>query len=568
MKARGIKIIAIVFFALVLSTGLAGFRPAKLVEESVLVMNISGDVPEAVPYNPLWGLFSPPPLTVLDKEMLLQKAAADRKVMAVVVAIRDNSLGIGKAQELRGAISKFRKSRKPAICYMEMEGHADISYYLATACDKIYVAPSSFMNINGIATLHFYLGGLFEKVKLSIQVVKIREYKTAGDMLFRRDMSPEDREMSESLLSSIWDQYLAGIAAARGKTRDEMSKNIDQDLTLPEKFQKAGMIDGVKYLDEIVKDVQGGKKGLAEVNEREYQSLPAEAQGINIGPRVAVIFGVGNIVNLDPGGSPFAGSIMSAERTVKELEAVAKDDTIKAVIFRIDSGGGSALASDLIWHATQKVREKKPIIVSMGEVAGSGGYYIACGADKIVAQPGTLTGSIGVLSAHIGAKGLINWMQVGTATLSRGQYSQMDDWTRPWTDAETAKAMEGIQGNYELFLSRVSQGRKMSRDDVDKIGRGRVYTGMQAKEIGLVDELGGMDSAVEIIKRRLGVRDVNLIYKRKPVSLWKLLTGKTEEELVSTAFGPQAVELRNIMMTNNMYKEGERLFLSPVIKVE
>ena len=250
------------------------------------------------------------------------------------------------------------------------------------------------------------------------------------------------------------------------------------------------------------------------------------------------------------------------------MEEVAKDESIKAVIFRIDSGGGSSLASDLIWHATQEVREKKPIIVSMGEVAGSGGYYIACGADRIVAQPGTLTGSIGVLSAHIGAKRLADWLQIGTATLSRGQYSQMDDWSRPWTEAETAKAMEGIQGTYDLFLARVSQGRKISKEDVDKIGRGRVYTGAQAKEIGLVDELGGMDTAVEIVKKKLAVRDVNLVYKRKPVSLWKMLMGKSEEGLASAAFGPQAMELRNIMMTNNMYKDGEKLFLSPIIKVE
>jgi len=567
MPGKGLKIAALFFSGLVLSLGLSGFKPARLVQDALVLVEVKGDVPENVPYNPFWGLFAPPPPTILDKVMLLKKAAADRKVRAVVVAIRDNSLGAAKVQELRDALLQFRKSGKPAVCYLEMEGDADLSYYLATACDKIYVAPASFMSINGISNLYYFLGGLFEKARLSIQVVKIKEYKTAGDMLFRREMSPEHREMAESLLNSLWDQYLSDIASARGKSREEMAKNIDQDLLMPEKFQQAGMVDGVKYLDRIVKELKADRKGMALVKEREYQSIPAESLGVNLGPRVAVIFGVGSIVNLDPGGSPFLGSIMSAERTVKELEAVANDDTIKAVIFRIDSGGGSALASDLIWRATQEVREKKPIVVSMSDVAGSGGYYIAAGADAIVAHPATLTGSIGVVSAHLGMKGLLDWLQVGSAVLSRGSYADIEDYTRAWTDAETAKSWEGIEGLYQLFMDRVSQGRKMDKVQVNKIGRGRVWTGSQAKEIGLVDELGGIEVAVDIVKKKLSVKDVNLVYKRKPISLWKLLTGRVEEEMVSMFLGPRGSQLRKIWMLNKMYLNSENLLLSPIIEV-
>ena len=567
MPGKGLRIAAVFFSLLVLSLGLSGFKPARLVQDALVLVEVAGDVPENVPYNPFWGLFSPPPLTILDKVMLLKKAAADRKVRAVVVAIRDNSLGAAKVQELRDALLQFRRSGKPAVCYLEMEDDADLSYYLATACDKVYVAPGSFMSINGISNLYYFLGGLFEKARLSIQVVKIKEYKTAGDMLFRREMSPEHREMAESLLNSLWDQYLADIASARNKSREEMAGNIDRNLLLPEKFVKAGMVDGAKFLDQIVKELKAERKGMALVKEREYQGIPAESLGVNLGPKVAVVFGVGNIVNLDPGGSPLMGSIMSAERMVKELQSVANDDSIKAVIFRIDSGGGSALASDLIWRATQEVREKKPIVVSMSDVAGSGGYYIACGADAIVAHPATLTGSIGVVSAHIGMKGVLDWLQVGSAVLKKGTYADINDTTRAWTEAETAKSMEGIDGIYQLFLERVSQGRKLDKDKVNKIGRGRVWTGSQAKELGLVDELGGMDAAVEIIKKKLGVKDVNLVYRRKPVSLWKLLTGRVEEEMVSLLLGPDAGQLRKIWSLNKMYGKSGNLLLIPIIEV-
>jgi len=570
MKAEGLKIWAVVFSALVLSLGLSGFVPAKLYEDSVLVMNVEGAVPEYTPFNPFWGLFAPAPLTVTDKVMVLRKASVDRNVKALVVAVRDNSMGMGKAQELRDAILRYRKSGKPAACCIEMEGQADLSYYLASSCDQIYVSPASFMSVNGLTQLHFYLGGFFEKVKLSVQVLKVKEYKTFGDTLSRRDMSPFDREMSEALLNSSWDQFLNGIAAGRNKSKAEIAGYIDQDLLLPEKYQAAGMVDGVKYLDEVIDGLKkaGGNKDLAVVKEREYAAISPQALGVNVGPKVAVIYGVGSIVNLDPGGSPWYGSIMPAEITVMELEEAAKDDSIKGVIFRVDSPGGSALASDLIWRATQKLREKKPLVVSMSDVAGSGGYYISAGADAIVAHPGTLTGSIGVVSAHIGARGLLGWLQVGTTVLSKGTYAQVDNWTRPWTESEQAKEMDGITGVYNLFVDRVSKGRKMSKEDVDKIGKGRVYTGLQAKELGLVDELGGIDVATEIIKKKLGVKDLRLVYHRKPITLWKILLGKTQEDLVGAMFGPVAVDLKNQLVLNSMYKDGEKLFLSPTIRLE
>ncbi len=564
MSKRSKTIISIAF-VLLICIGFSGFRPQKLMRDSILIMDISGEIPENVPYNPFWGFFEPPPITVLDKVMMLRKAKVDKRVKALILTIHDNSLGFGKIQELREAIKLFRESKKPAVCYLELEGDADLSYYLATACDKIYISPASFMDLNGLKSFYFFLGGFFEKLKISVQVAKVREYKTFGDMLSRRSMSKWHREMAESLLNDLWDQYLSAISQARGIDREKLVKIIDQYLLVPEKYQQAGLIDGVRYLDEIVKELSGKKK-LSLVKEREYLSYPPEYLGINKGPKVAVVFAVGNIVNREPGDQPVSASIMSAERMVKVLEKVAEDDSIKAVIFRIDSGGGSALASDLIWRATQKLRKKKPFIVSMSDTAGSGGYYIACGADAIIAQPATFTGSIGVVNAHFGLEGLLNWLRVGTETLKRGTYADFNGFVRPWSEEEQKKAQQGVEGLYQLFLDRVSKGRNLSKEEIDRIGRGRVWTGRQAKEKGLVDGLGGFLQAVELVKKRLGVKEVKLVYKRKRISIWKLLFGRIDDEFISLIAGNSA--LKKSLILGRIYKQGEKLFWMPQIRID
>ena len=559
------KLLTLAVLVLGISWSLAGFRSQKLLQNSILLIEIAGEVPETVPYNPLWGFFEPPPITLLDKVMLLRKARVDKKVKAVVVAIRDNSLGFGKVEELRQAILSYRKSGKPAVCYLELEGDADLSYYLAGACDRIYLAPASFMNLNGLDSTYYFLGGFFNKLKVKVQVAKVREYKTFGDMLAGREMSPWHREMAESILNDLFSQYLSGVAQARNKSQEQIQELVNQYLVLPEKYFGAGLIDGVKYLDEILKEL-APKEELRLVKEREYLSYPAKYLGINTGPKVAVVFGVGSIVNREPGNQPFTASIMSAERMVKELERLAEDDSVKAVIFRIDSGGGSALASDLIWRATQKLRQKKPLVVSMSDVAGSGGYYIACGADKIVAQPGTLTGSIGVVTAHFGLEELLEWLNLGVENLKRGEYADFDRLNHSWSPAEQGKAQQTVEGLYQLFLERVHQGRGLDKGEIDRIARGRVWTGRQAKELGLVDELGGFDKAVELVKEMLGVKEVRLVYKKKRVSFWKLLFGRAQDEFMEMILGKSIRDLKKIRQAG-LFSEGENLFLSPEIEV-
>jgi protease-4 len=354
------------------------------------------------------------------------------------------------------------------------------------------------------------------------------------------------------------------------KTRVE--EIVNELYMFPDKYVEAGLVDGTKYLDEVLEEFKSSRNLKAEVvTEKEYAKIEPSRLGINRGPEVAVIYGVGNIVTGDPGGQPFSGDLMGSDRMVKELLEAAEDDSVKAVIFRIDSGGGSALASDLIWRATQKIREKKPFVVSMSDVAGSGGYYIACGADKIVAQSGTITGSIGVLTAHLGLGRLLKKIGVNTVTLSRGRFGDFGDWTRSLTPDERDKTRTGIQEIYEMFTGKVSQGRGLSKEQVNEIGRGRVWTGAQAKDIGLIDETGGIMTAVKLVKEKLGVpedKDVELVYKRPPMTIWQFLLGRGTEVLMQILLTEEEQEVLNYSRSIRFYREHEPLFLMPIIKIQ
>jgi protease-4 len=548
------------------------FRGPHLRPGSILLVEIGGDIPEAPPsLSPLIALIEKPVPTMLDKVMTFRKARQDSRVEAVVLRITRCNFGLAKAQELRDAIRDYTKSGKPIAAYIELEGGGNIEYYIASACDKVYLAESSMLGLSGLSSFSFFLGGVWDKVHVDIQVDKIKEYKSAGDMIGAREMSPELRQMLESILDSEYEQVLSGIAESRGMDKSRVEEIVNSYYIFPDKYVEAGIVDGVKYLDQVLEEYRSSKRLKPEVvKEEEYAKIDPGRLGINQGPKVAVVHGVGNIMTRDPGGFPLRGELMTSERMVKELMELAEDDSIKAVIFRIDSGGGSALASDLIWRATQKVREKKPFVVSMSDVAGSGGYYIACGADRIVAHPGTITGSIGVVTAHLGVGRLLEKMGVNTVTLSRGAYGDIGDWTRPMNPDEREKTRSKMTEVYKMFTGKVSKGRGLAKDRVNEIGRGRVWTGAQAREIGLVDETGGYIKAVEIVKDRLGVpedKDVELVYKRPPVTIWQVLLGRGTEVYMKMLLTKEERDMVAFLRDMKIYRQGEPLLLMPMMRV-
>ncbi|HUT53589.1 MAG TPA: signal peptide peptidase SppA [bacterium] len=558
MKKSRLVLVMVLLAAI---AGLMGARGPLIARDAVVVVDLGGRIPESVPWNPIMSLFQAPEPTVLDKLMLLKEAAKDGRVKAVVARIETAGYSFGKAQEFRAALERLRASGKPVYAYLELEGGGNIEYYVASACDKIYLSPASTLGLTGLATFRFYLGGLWDKIYVDVQVDQIAEYKSAADMIARRDMSQAEREVQNAILDSLYDQFLTGISQGRKVSKEKAAEWVDAAWFIPEKYEEAGAIDGIKYLDEIVAEA-GGKA----VPERDYGREISMKKRLG-GPRVAVIYGVGNIVSGEAPTGPFStGSIMASGPMVRRFEKALDDDSIAAVIFRVDSGGGSALASDLIWRATQRVKLKKPVVVSMSDVAGSGGYYVSCGASSIVAQPGTITGSIGILTAQISLGKLLEKIQVGTAVIGRGKYSEMGRLDRRATADEMAKVHDTIASLYDLFTSRVGAGRGMQKDAVNEIGRGRIWTGEQAKKIGLVDKLGGFEEAIAETKRLLGVpagKEVELVYGHEPVTFWKLITGRVSESVEAMVLAPHERELVHALRAQGLWAPGTPLAVMP-----
>jgi protease IV len=562
MKKRKLMTVAALFLAISFMMAARGpYIPAG----SVLVMDLGGSVEETSPWNPFMSLFSMEDPTVLDKVRVLSEAGKDKKIKAAVVRIRTAQYSFGKAQEFRQAIMKFKESGKPIHAYLELEGGGNKEYYLASACDKVYISPASNLGLTGLSVFRYYLGGVWEKIYVDMQVQKIKEYKSMGDMLSKKSMSDAERQMQNAILDSLYEQFLTDIAKSRSVTKEDVENWVNEAWFVNDKYVEAGAIDGKRYLVEVMENLGGNEKNI--VSEREFIAVIDQKYKKSRAPKVAVVYGVGNIIHGQSSAGPFGpGNIIASDQMIRQLEKVYEDDSINAVIFRVDSGGGSALASDLIWRAVERLQEKKPIVISMSDVAASGGYYIACGADKIVAQPGTITGSIGIVAVYPSMGKLLDKIGVGTDGLGRGKYSQMGRMDRKLSSDELQKTHKELSSMYDLFIGRVANGRGITKEEVNEIGRGRVWTGEMAKERGLVDRLGGFDVAISEIKKLLKVSedsDVNLVYRREKVTLWKLFTGKIEASVMDGLLTKDEQEIVHSLRFSGHFRPCQPLAILP-----
>jgi len=407
---------------------------------------------------------------------------------------------------------EFRKSNKPLLALLECEGSGgNKEYYLATAAERIYLPPGLTAPLSGLEAQFVFLGGVWEKLDIEMHVEKIGEYKTFGDMLQNKAMTTAHREMANAVLDSIDAQLVAGVVQGRGLEPDEVRALIDRCPLAPSDLEAAGLSNGTKFLQDL-EDQLGSDTPVVQM--KDYAAVSEESLGLGTGPKIAVVNAVGTIVSGD-GGSGVTGEMLGADTASRALDDAAGDDQIRAIVLRVDSPGGSAFASDLLWRATQAARKKKPLIASMSDVAASGGYYIAAGANRIVAQPGTITGSIGVLAVRPYIKGLLDHLGITTESLSRGTFAGLADPTTPLTPEGRERLIAEMDYIYALFVERVAGGRGLTRERVNELGRGRVWTGAQAKENGLVDELGGFRTAVEAAKKAAGIaaaEEVELVF--------------------------------------------------------
>ncbi len=523
MKRKWIIVLgALVFIVLVARLFVTG---VQIEPGSYLMVELSGEFAEGRPSDLVSQLLDDR-RSLVDLLDTLDKARHDDRISGAIVRVGALSTGWGQAQEVRTALARLRESGKQVVTFID--GHVfggNQEYYVASVADRLFVPPSASPLMNGLSAHYLFLGGVWEKADISMEVEQIREYKTFGDMLSRRDMSGAHREMANSILDDVNGQFISAIAEGRSIDPERVRALIDDCPANAEGLVDAGLADGIRFFDEIADELGDGQTA-AIVEESDYSSVKRSDLGLGGGDRIAVIHASGIIIPGKEDGRGAFGAEIGAKTLIDAFKQASSDDRVRAIVFRIDSPGGSPDASDEVWKQIQLSRAKKPVVVSLGNVAASGGYYMAAGADRIVTNPATFTGSIGVVLFKPDVSGLLERLGVGSEGLSRGRYSRVLDITKPLDADELGLIRRQMARVYELFLERVASGRQMMRDDVDRVGAGRVWTGQQAVGRGLADELGGLREAVESAARAADIADpdsIDLVYYPPPKGLAETL---------------------------------------------
>lgn len=516
-----VLIIFSIFFVLILVTvvsfvyiGLS--KPPSVKARSYLEFRLSGEVLEKSPGKSFMNLFmGQEPLSMFDIWMNIRKAKVDRRIKSLVLRLGYLQCDWAKIEEIRNSILDFRKSGKKVYAYVEEEPEFDKEYYLASACDRIVLHPLGWMGINGIGGDVPFIKKALDKLGIEAEIEHVEEYKTAYNMFTEEGFTPAHKEMMQFLYSDLFSHYVKGLAEARGKSEKEIKELIDYGFFQGEKALEAGLVDELLYEDEFEELLKEKGEKIYKITHRQYLKIKPESLGLNKGKKVALLYGMGPIYSGEG-----AYQSMGSATVARWIKKARKDKSIAAIVLRIDSPGGSAVASDVIWREVVLAGKEKPFVVSMSDVAGSGGYWIAMAAHKIVAQPQTLTGSIGVLSGKFNMASLFEKLGITSEKITYGKKSDMFSPFRKLTPEEKRVLKNEILWIYDQFLTKVAEGRNMSKEEVDKIGRGRVWTGSQAKERGLVDEIGGLSRALELAKELAGIpsdEEVKLIIRpRKP----------------------------------------------------
>ena len=583
-RGRFAVIFTVLGFAVFVS--IAGFvflylfvgREPAVSSNTTLVLKVGGDLSEVAPSNVVGyfrGANAPLVRTFVDD---LRKAKVDSRISGVLLKPTGfDSPYWGKVQEIRDAVLDFKKSGKPVYAYLEYGG--DREYYLASAADRVFLLPSSPLDLKGIATYAVFLRGTLDKIGAYPNMYHIGEYKTAMNQLTEKGYTRAHKEMDESLDHDLFDQLVRGIAEGRKKSDTEVRALIDQGPFLPEDALRAGLIDDVAYEDQVEEKLKKSDARLRKIDGDDYARVSASSFGLNRGPRIGVIYATGAITSGKSGFDPLNGAALGSETLIDAIRQARRDSSLRAIVLRIDSPGGSAAASDAIWRElmiAKSERADRPIVASMSDLAASGGYYIALPAQFIVAQPSTLTGSIGIFGGKIVTGGLYEKLGAHIDSTSVGKNAEMDSPVRPFNPEETKKIQEQLQAFYDGFVEKVAQSRHTTPEKIDAIAQGRVWTGQQAKENGLVDYLGGLDTAVGVAKQRAKLAadaEVELVVFPPRKSFYEILTdqlsGSSDQVAMSRWLSANLSKgeleaLRIMRGPLTMFRRGEPLALMPM----
>ncbi|HRJ21033.1 MAG TPA: signal peptide peptidase SppA [Bryobacteraceae bacterium] len=527
----GVSVVVLFFASLKLAD-----RTPSVPDRFVLVVRLQGAMPEVSSTSlPFPGLEGQMPLTVVELYRVLRNAAQDSRVAGVFLVPAGAQAGWGKMQELREGIAAVRAAKKPVYAWLQSPGMRD--YYLAAGADKVFAGQEDLIDVKGLSLEATYFKGSLDKLGVRVEIEHAGRYKDAGDTFTRTGMSPETRESLDALLDGIYGRILSAVAEGRGKKLEEVRSIVDQGPYVAPKAQEAGLLDGLMYereARESLAEAAGVGKDAVVTARRYLGALPRGK-----GKRVAVLVAQGDILRVSSGGFLAEEQAITPRAMGRMIRAIREDNGITGVILRVDSPGGDAVASDEILSELKALSSKKPLVISMSDVAASGGYYIAMTGDPVLAYPDTVTGSIGVIYGKVNIQGLYDKLGISTEILKRGANADIDSAVKPLTPDSRRKLREGVEFIYDGFLKRVAEGRKRPVEEIAPVAEGRVWLGADARERGLVDDLGGLTLAVDKIREKAGLGSdeaVRLVVFPERKSLFQQLMQKDEDTVESAPF--------------------------------
>ncbi len=547
---RTVLAVLVAIFILVFIVGLVGYAKSSQKPEvkdgSYLVLSLEGEI---VDY-PIGGvsaqIFGGGPGSQAALLENLEKAAVDDRIEGVILKIDNSTLGFAKLEELRDAVRKVQDKGKKVYAYSEYLGNRP--YYIASACDSIFMPPSGYVELKGWASGTVFVKGTLDKLGIKPNIHRIAKYKSAAELVTREDMSPESREQTTWLMNDLYAEYITSVASDRSMTPSQFQRAFETALFLPEDAVAAGFVDDTLFWDQLESRLKGpDDKKLKTVSGSAYSKVKRADLGLK-GKKIAIVHAQGLIHSGTSGVDPMLGMTMGAKSVVKDLRAVMEDEDIVGVVFRVDSPGGSGLASDVIGRWAKVVETKKPIVVSMSDVAASGGYMISDRIRPIIACPNTITGSIGSITGKFNMRGLYDKLGMTYDFVVKGPNALIDSDYRDWTDEEAKIVADNHLEGFQDWERSIAEHRGLTFEQVDSVAGGRVWTGRQALDRDLVDKLGGLDAAIAAVKEKAEIpesENVTIIhYPIKKGLLESLMSG----ELVTVVKNVVSYRVRSYLL--------------------
>ncbi len=502
-----------VLFVLIVAIFVVSFSDTtpSVSSNSTLVISFSGDIPEYQASNefPIFSESGQSVKSILDN---IDKARVDDRISGILLEINSNDMGWAKIDEIKAKLADFKTSGKYIIAYLSSY-FSESEYYLALSADSIYAVPGGFMEMNGLVIETIHLPGLFEKFGITFDYYSFGKYKShSGESFGRKKHTEPVLEMLNDILDWEYKHLVTGIAERWKISPEKVKAVINQGYLRPEKFVELGWLDGVLYRDQletVLKTLNHTKASgsLKKISGSSYSEISLESLGLNKGKnRIALIYSQGLVQEGDDTFSPLTlTKTAGTDPMISAIKRAAKNKSVKAIVYRVDSPGGSGLGCDLVWREIMQAKEKKPVIVSMSDYAASGGYWISMGATAIVAQPSTLTGSIGIWSIFPNISGLYDKLGLKESNIKRGEHADMLLGVKKLTDYEKELFRDNLLTGYREFVSKAAASRGVTYEELEPKAQGRTWTGEQAKQLGLIDELGGLDRAIEVAREKANI---------------------------------------------------------------